>query len=195
MWDRITDPATPKHVEAVVALARDALPRCGRVLVVAIDGHSGSGKTTLAVAVAGRLGAPCLHMDELYPGWDGLAESVDVLTARVLEPLAQGRPAAYHRWDWERAAWGERVTLRVHDLLVVEGAGCSVGSAGRYAAVRVFMDADPTLRRARGVARDGVTYTPHWARWASQEAALFSRDGTRRRADLVIDTTIGPTTV
>lgn len=195
MWDRITDRAIPEHVEAVVALTRDATPRCGAVRVVAVDGRSGAGKTTLAVAVAERLGAPTLHMDELYPGWDGLAESVAIVTTHVLEPLAQGRPAAYHRWDWERATWGERVSLPVRDLLVVEGAGCSVGSAGRYAAVRVFMDADPTLRRARGITRDGVAYAPHWEGWASQEAALFARDGTRQRSDLVIDTTVGTTTV
>jgi hypothetical protein len=60
--------------------------------------------------------------------------------------------------------------------------------AGSYAAVRVFLDADRALRRARGLARDGDAYAPHWDRWATQEEALFVRDGTRDRADLVIDT-------
>ncbi|NUR16588.1 MAG: hypothetical protein HOQ13_09790, partial [Dermatophilaceae bacterium] len=73
-------------------------------------------------------------------------------------------------------------------FLVVEGCGASVGPARPYAAVTVFVDADPPLRRSRGLARDGEAYRPHWERWADQESALFAADSTRDRADLVLDT-------
>lgn len=189
MWDATSAAADPAHVAAVVGRARRAEPRCGSTVIVAIDGHSGSGKTTLARAVAAALGAQVVHMDHLYPGWDGLAESVEVLTTHVLRPLCEGGPAAYERWDWERGIWAERHPVEPAPHLVVEGAGCSVLPAGTYAAVRVFVDADRALRQRRGLARDGAAYRPHWERWAAQEAALFGRDGTRLRADLVLDTT------
>jgi uridine kinase len=193
MWDQITDPeqvpGLDAHVAAVVELARAAEPRCGDTVVVAVDGHSGAGKTTLAVAVAARLEAQVVHLDRIYPGWDGLAAAVAILATSVLQPLSEGRPAAYRRWDWARSDWAESHPVDPAPFLVVEGCGSSVLPAGSYAAVRVFLDADPALRRARGLARDGDAYAPHWERWAAQEEALFDRDGSRRRADLVIDTT------
>ncbi|MDO5501754.1 MAG: AAA family ATPase [Actinomycetia bacterium] len=178
----------PRHVEAVVALARIAEPRCGTVTVVAIDGLSGSGKTTLADSVAAVLGAVVVHMDDLFPGWDGLAESVGLLVRQVLEPLARGERAAYRVWDWGRNEWGETATVPGGDLLVIEGCGSSVGPAGEFAAVRVWVEAPLEERMRRGLERDGEAYRPHWERWAVQEAELFARDGTREAADLILST-------
>ena len=189
MWFQITDPADPRHVEEVLAAVGRAEPRCGDVRVVAVDGPSGSGKTTLAKGVVDALGCPCVHMDELYPGWDGLAQAASLLTAQVLEPLARGEHAAYRVWDWDAQAWGATRAVPDTTLLVVEGCASSVGPAGRHAAVRVWVEAPEALRMERGIARDGEAYRPHWERWAAQERALFAADGTRARADLVFDTT------
>lgn len=180
--------------EAVVAAARAATPRCGDVVVVAIDGPSGSGKTTLADAVVADLGCPLVRMDDLYPGWEGLAEGVATLARDVLAPLAAGRPARHPVWDWHASRWGADREVVVPPtpegtrLLVVEGCGASASPAGSFAAVRVWVDAPRTVRRRRGLARDGAAYAPHWDRWAAQEEALFRADDTRRRADLVLHT-------
>ncbi len=74
-------------VAEAVRLADERAPRCGDVRLVAVDGPSGSGKSTLGAAIGATLGAPVLHMDDIYPGWDGLAEAVPLLTTQVLEPL------------------------------------------------------------------------------------------------------------
>lgn len=189
MWDEITEPADPAHVAAVIGMAHGAEPLCGDTVVVAIDGTSGSGKTTLAHGVADALDAQLIHMDHIYPGWNGLAESVEILTELVLRPLAEGSPAAYRRWGWSRSEWADQHPVDPDAFLVVEGCGSSALPAGSYAAVRVFVDADRAQRLRRGLARDGEAYRPHWEQWAVQESALFERDRTRERADLLIDTT------
>ena len=192
MWDQITEPALPGHVDAVVAIANGAEPRCGATVVVAIDGPSGSGKTTLAKGVADELtraaSVEVVHMDRLFPGWDGLAAAPRLLTEQVLEPISRGHQAAYRLWDWVRDEWDGTCEVTPTRFLVVEGCGSSVQPAGGYAAVSVFVEADRSRRMTRGIARDGEAYRPHWERWADQETAIFAADRTRERADLVIDT-------
>ncbi|MBR7742160.1 (d)CMP kinase [Phycicoccus sp. BSK3Z-2] len=190
MWFQVTDPADPAHVVAVLEALQDARPRCGATAVVAVDGPSGSGKTTLAKGLVDALGCPAVHMDEIYPGWDGLADAVPLLVDQVLAPLSRGLPGRYRTWDWEDHRWGPSRDVPVTPLLVVEGCASSVGAAGGYAAVRVWVEADRDERMRRGLARDGETFRPHWERWAAQEAALFGADGTRERADVVLDTRV-----
>ncbi len=192
MWSHITDRADAGHVAAVVDAARHAQPRCGDCVVVAVDGPTGSGKSTLSGAVAQALGAPVVPLDAIYPGWDGLAASVGLLTTEVLEPIAHGEPAAYRTWDWEKHRWAGSVPVPAGRYLVVDGCGASVRPAGTYAAVRVWLDAPRDIRRQRGVTRDGDVFDAHWEEWEAQEADLFAADGTRGRADLVLTTSPSP---
>lgn len=180
-WDR-------RAAAGVVQAARSARPRCGGTVVIAVDGPSGSGKTTVAAILARELAAPVVQMDDLYPGWDGLADGVGLVTSQVLEPLARGERPAYRVWDWGRGHWGGTRAVPPANLLIVEGVGSSVGPAGYYAALRVWVEADLQTRMRRGIERDGEAFRPHWQRWAAQEEALFAADGTRERADIVIDT-------
>lgn len=181
----------PGHDE-LVARVRAAPARCGPVRVVAVDGPSGSGKTSFADRLAAAVGgSPVVHMDDLYPGWDGLAEGVGLLVREVLEPLEAGRPAAYRRWDWHRSTWCEPVEVPVTPILVVEGCGCGSRAAAPYLCLLVWVDAPVDVRRQRGLARDGATFAPHWERWAHQERALFAAEGTRDRADVLVDGVTG----
>ena len=173
--------------QIVEAVSSAVAPR-GGPKIVAIDGPSGSGKTNLARTVAADLGCPLVQMDDLYPGWDGLAAAVDLVTDHVLEPLARGERAADRVWDWEQGDWGRTRTVPPADVVVIEGCGSSVGRAGEYAALRVWVDADPQERMERGIERDGETYRPHWQRWAAQERALFGADRTAERADITVRT-------
>ncbi|MFV0462343.1 MAG: hypothetical protein ACK5MP_03955 [Nostocoides sp.] len=189
MWFQIPDPADPRyagHVNAIATRARTSTPRCGAVRIVTIDGPSGAGKTTLARRVGLVLAAPVLHMEAIYPGWDGLAEANQILIREVLRPLAHGEPAGYPTWNWQEHTTGPRVSVPASDLLVIEGCGASAGPAGSYAALQVFLDASPAVRRERGKVRDGDDYMRHWDRWAAQERALFAEDRTSEHADVVL---------
>lgn len=188
MWFQLTRPADPGQVAQVVALARAAGPSAGRTVVIAVDGPAGSGKTTLAEGAAEELGCPVVHMDHLYPGWDGLADAVPRLVEWVLRPLAGARPARWRRFDWDAGEYAEWHDVPAHRFLVVEGVGCSVGEAARYAAVRVWVEAAYEERMRRGTERDGGLFAANWQRWADQEQSLFTVDHTRERADLVLTT-------
>jgi energy-coupling factor transporter ATP-binding protein EcfA2 len=182
----------------VVGLLRAAPARAGRTRVLAIDGHSGAGKTTLAEAVRAVLEAepdagpvPVVHLDSIYPGWDGLADSIPRLVEWVLRPLAEGRPVRYRRYDWDRdeyAEWIDVPTDPIPSVLIVEGAGAGSLPCAPYLSLLVWMEAPVTERFDRGMARDGDTYRPHWQRWADQEAQHFAEHDPRGRADLRLDT-------
>jgi chloramphenicol 3-O-phosphotransferase len=176
------------RVAAVVAHVDAGEPRCGTTRLVAVDGPSGAGKTTLAREVADVLGAPTVHMDDLYPGWDGLREGVQLARQWVVDPLRAGRPARYRRWDWVHDRFAEWVQVPAGEVLVLEGCGSGVLPVGAHATTLVWVDADPRVRRARGLARD-PGYAAFWDRWARQEQELYAADGTAARAHLTVDTT------
>jgi hypothetical protein len=182
-------------VGAVAAALPVAAPRHGRTRVLAVDGRSGAGKTTFADRLVPLLREQpgrtvgLLHLDELYPGWDGLAAAVPLLVEGVLRPLAQGRPAGFTGWDWAAGAPGRWRPVPADDVLVLEGAGCGSRPCAPYLSLLVWLEAPEQLRRRRALARDGDLYTPHWDRWAAQEDLLLAAERTAERADLVLDTT------
>lgn len=170
---------------------RRARPRLGRTRLVCVDGPAGSGKTTWAADLAAALGpgSAVLHMDDLYAGWTTTGAFAR-LAAGVLRPLAEGRPGAYHRYDWAVARFDPwRTPVPVPEVLVVEGCGSSPRAADPWAVLRVWVEAPRAVRLARGLARDGPGYEPHWRRWQAREPAVFAAEGTRERADLLVDGT------
>jgi Cytidylate kinase len=167
--------------------------RCGDTRLVCVDGPSGSGKSTLgrrlaaALADSALVDSPLVHMDDLFPGWDGLAEAVPLLYEQVVAPLVAGQPARYRRYDWDRGEFAETRDLGRPALLVVEGVAAGSRPVAAHASLLVWVEAARAERFRRGIERDGETYRPHWERWARQEAAHFAADGTRARADLLVD--------
>ncbi len=171
--------------ELAVRIERTS-PRAGGTRVVAIDGPAGSGKTTLAGRLADLL-APVIHMDDLYPGWDGLADAPHRLLEWVLEPLANGRPARYRRYDWIAGRYAEWVDIPPAPTLVIEGCASGARSSEPYLSFLIWLDAPETVRMRRGIERDGETFRPHWERWAAQERVHFAAEGTADRADVRLD--------
>ena len=158
-------------------------------VVIAVDGRAGAGKSSLAQLVVARLDdVTSVHLDDLFPGWDGLAAAPALLTAQVLVPLARDEPAGFRRYDWVQGAYAERVLVPRRRFVVVEGCASSVGIARPYADVRVWVDAAPATRMRRGLDRDGDQFGPHWQRWADQEDALFAADRTAEHAHVVVRT-------
>ena len=135
------------------------------VPVVTIDGYSGSGKSTLAAALTPLLpGWQVLHLDDWYPGWDGLAEGAHI-ARRIAADLRGGRASSYEAWDWEAGITGATIRVPLAPTIIE---GCGAIEAEADLAVWI---ADPgeEERRHRAITRDGQTYSPHWQRWARQD--------------------------
>ena len=135
------------------------------VPVVTIDGYSGSGKSTLAAALARLVnGWQVLHLDDWYPGWDGLAEGAHI-ARRIAADLREGRASSYEAWDWENGSTGATTRVPLAPTIIE---GCGAIEAEADLAVWI---ADPgeEERRHRAITRDGQTYSPHWQRWARQD--------------------------
>ena len=126
-------------------------------------------------------------MDDLYPGWDGLAAGPDRLLDWVLEPLATGRPARYRRYDWEAGEYAEWVKVPSASTLIVEGCASGARLGAPYLSFLIWVAAPPDVRMRRGIERDGEVFRPHWERWAAQEQVHFAAEGTASRADIRID--------
>jgi uridine kinase len=167
--------------------------RAGRTRVLAIDGPSGAGKSRLAAHLAPAPdGWPVVHLDDLYPGWDGLDDGVRRLVDGVLRPLAEGAPVGHPRYDWAqgRDTGLVRPFTDTPSVLVVEGVGAGARSCAPYLSLLVWLDAPAAIRYERALARDGEGYRPHWQQWADQEEKYFAADDPRSRADLRLDTQV-----
>jgi uridine kinase len=183
------DPRRPLSLAAVAERVLAAAPRLGGTRLVLVDGPAGSGKTTFAGRLACALGddAVVVHLEDLYAGWT-ITGAVARLRAGVLRPLADGRPGAFHRYDWTAERFSPHPTpVRAAPVLVVEGCGSSPRVLDPWAVLRVWVEAPAALRVARGLARDGETLESQWRTWQRTEAAEFARENTRARADLRID--------
>lgn len=41
-----------------------------------------------------------VRLDDIYPGWDGLAWAVDHIHTELLAPRSMGRAGRWRGWDW-----------------------------------------------------------------------------------------------
>jgi energy-coupling factor transporter ATP-binding protein EcfA2 len=150
--------------------------------IVLIDGGSGSGKSTLADALAARLRAELVHLEDFYPGWGGL----ELASAHVADGILTSPTPGWRGWDWDAG-----VSTIWHDVsaalpLVIEGSGALSRRNREAATLGIWLELDPAARRRRALARDGERYAPHWERWAAQENAFADRERPADLADAVV---------
>jgi uridine kinase len=183
------DARRPLSVADLAAGVLAAPARLGGTRLVCVDGPAGSGKTTLASELAASLGAAAalVHFDDLYAGWT-MTGAAARLEAGVLRPIRDGRPGTLHRYDWTLRGFSPSPTeVPARPVLIVEGCGSSPARLDPWTTLRIWVEAPPAVRIARGLARDGAELEAEWLRWQRTEAAEFARERTRERADLRVD--------
>ena len=157
--------------------------------ILLIDGRAGSGKSTLADAIKklyfkqGESAPRVVHMDDLYPGWDGLEAGADYLNRLVLAPLAKGATANWQEWNWSsnerEGSWRE---FSGGTPLIIEGCGSLNRVSAELADLRVWLEVDETTRHERWLNREGND--EFWGRWSAQEVEFYAREKSAELADL-----------
>jgi uridine kinase len=148
--------------------------------IVLIDGRAGSGKSTLADALQRRLfklgeSLPrVIHMDDLYPGWDGLSAGADYLQRFVLNPLSRREVASWQVFDWAKGERDEWREFGGGTPLIIEGCGSLNALSSPLADFSVWLDVPQDVRFERWVNREGND--SNWAKWAAQEADFYARE-------------------
>lgn len=132
------------------------------------------------------------HLEDIYPGWDGLNEGIDYFRRHVAEPLSAGRAAQWQAWDWGLGRYADARRTEPADIVILEGVGSSSAAVRRLLNVSVWVSAPPELRKEQALARDGDTYAPHWERWAAQEQAWAAEDPASSCADITVDLRTDP---
>jgi uridine kinase len=174
--------------DVVLELASSRPPTLGAGRLVCVDGPAGSGKTTLGRVLAERTGAQLIHGDDLMEGWRGL-DAVGRELTRLAIDLRAGRASSYRHFNWFLDRYDRTVPVAPSDWLVVEGVGSGASVIADAITVLVWVEVDDELRFERGRVRDGEEMQPQWRQFAIDERALFARERTRERADVLVDGT------
>ncbi|MEY4532751.1 MAG: hypothetical protein RI926_520 [Actinomycetota bacterium] len=136
-----------------------------------IDGPSGSGKTTLASEIEKHWNSTSqlqvIHMDDLYPGWDGLAQGAEK-AMNLLRERATGVDTQWQRYDWETEVFAEWHSVDAREPVLIEGCGSLSAGTELLSQARIWLDADTELRRERALSRSGENFAEHWTQWDAQ---------------------------
>lgn len=134
-------------------------------MITLIDGRSGSGKTELAREFEG---AQVVHLDDIYPGWDGLDEAAAVVPIILVTHRWQ-------QWDWASGAPGKWHELDPALPIVIEGVGAISRKSAPLADRSIWLELDADTRKRRALARE-PDFAEHWDRWSALEDSFIARE-------------------
>lgn len=167
--------------------------------IVLIDGRAGAGKSHFAKLLVEQLFKSqqqlpkLVHMDDLYPGWEGLRAGSQYLNRNILEPIASGAEANWQIWDWQESARGAKDEpangwrkFEGGNLLIVEGCGSISARARELAQFCIWIEADTANRRARFSDRDHGSFDDYFAAWSIQEDEFYAQEKSVELCDLVV---------
>ncbi len=190
------NPVSPIPMELLQAID-ERLPRQERLLL-AIDGGSASGKTTLAALLAQRYGCPVFHMDDFFlrpeqrtpqrlaePGGNVDRER---FFSEVLQPLRQGGPASYRRYDCQTGQLLPPVLRQAGQLNVIEGAYSMHPELSALYDLSVFLAVSPETQHRRILQREpAFKQQLFFQKWIPMENRYFQAFSIPERCDLRIE--------
>jgi uridine kinase len=177
--------------EAVPAWVRKRLAGRTGTRWVGVDGLGAAGKSTLARRIAAELpGAQVIEVDDFaragVRGWDR-----ELFAAQVLDPLLDGRPARYQRWDLVADAGLDWVEVPAGVPVVVEGVSATDDRVPVPWDATLWVAAPAAVRRRRILARDSdPELLQRWRTdWLPSEQSYAAAQRPWQRVDLIVTTT------
>ena len=167
--------------------------------VVLIDGRAGSGKSTFARLLKGQVfqetkqSPKVIHMDDLYPGWEGLPQGSLYLVENILKPIKRAGKAHWQRWDWVNDrrggsepgnGWRE---FAGENMLIVEGCGSVTTHSAELADLTIWIKAERQTRKERFEARDRGIFSNFWNSWSAQEDEFFREQRSEQLCELNVN--------
>ena len=166
--------------------------------LVLIDGRAGSGKSTFARLLKDQVfqetkqSPKVIHMDDLYSGWEGLAQGSLYLVENILKPIKLAGKAQWQRWNWandKRGGPDPGNGWRGFDgdnMLIVEGCGAVTGQSAELADLTIWIEAERQPRKERFEARDRGVFSDFWTSWSAQEDEFFQEQRSEQLCQLTI---------
>ena len=191
--------------ESLLSAAQALMPRLLELRqskptpVVLIDGRAGSGKSTFARNLQGQVfqetkqSPKVIHMDDLYPGWEGLAQGSLYLVENILKPIKLEGKTQWQLWDWANDkrggsdpgnGWRE---FDGQNMLIIEGCGSVTAQSVELADLTIWIEADRQTRRQRFGDRDRAEFSNFWASWSAQEDEFFQEQCSQQLCQLSVN--------
>ncbi len=183
--------------EAICETIRSSMA-AGNRMIVAIDGRCAAGKSTVARAIAERLQASLIHMDDFFlrpsqrtperlatPG-----ENIDHerFLQEVILPLKENKPFAYRPFLCGPQALGDPIRVSPTAVTLIEGSYACHPSLRDSYDLRVFLTVDPEEQMERIRKRNGDYATVFRNTWIPLEENYFLECAVRECCHLVMDT-------
>lgn len=184
-------------MDRIIEKARALLAAKGSA-VIALDGRAAAGKTTLAAALAERLNADVIHMDDFFlppelrtperlsqPGGNVHYER---FSAEVAEGILGGKPFEYSVFDCSVMRISGKKIAAPEGVTIVEGAYALHPQIPDIYDVRVFVTAPLEVRLERILRRNGSEKLEVFRRkWIPLEEAYFSAYGIENKCDITVE--------
>lgn len=161
--------------------------------IFAIDGPAGAGKTTLAstisLALSPHISTTVIHMDQLYPGWDGAlgAELTKTLTWLTACHKAK-KPLLFSSFNWMSNEFDSPKSHPSTHLLILEGVASAQIAIEESLATSIWLDLDPTIGYQRVIDRDGENISQEMKQWLLIQEQHFAADRTKERCEFLLST-------
>lgn len=190
-------------LNALVATVAARAQGMSRPFILALDGRSGAGKSTLARRQAdqlasGGIGSGVIEGDDFYAGGTALrtdpAETragarIDWTRQRpVLEALRAGREAVWRAFDWDAFDGRLRdapMVMPPEPVVIIEGVYAGRPELTKLLDLKVLIQVEDTLRKARLLAREGGI-GPWEQQWHEAEDHYLGRIMPPDRIDLIL---------
>lgn len=162
------------------------LTRCGKPVVLAIDGRAASGKTTAAELIADVFGASVIHMDDFFLPRElrtpeRLSEvggniHYERFKSEVIPNLKTGTPFYHRVFDCSRLDFAdEPKKVEPTDLIICEGSYSFHPYFGKYYDIKYFSDIDSETQKQRILKRNGEAMLARFVNeWIPMEERYFA---------------------